>query len=134
MGKRNTIVFTSGCFDILHVGHLSTLEFAKAQGDILIVGMNSDESVSRLKPGRPVNKRPDRVKILMALEIVNCVIIFDQDTPLELIKIMKPDVIVKGGDYEAKDVVGYGLAEVRIAPYLPGYSTTRILEAINGQS
>ena len=92
-----TIVFTNGCFDILHAGHVKSIEFAKSKGDVLVLGLNSDTSVRRLKgKGRPVNKQEDRALVLAALGAIDAVCIFSQDTPLELIKLVKPDILVKG--------------------------------------
>lgn len=123
-GKK--IVFTNGCFDILHKGHVSYLKQAKKLGDILIIGLNSDASVKRLKGAeRPINNEKDRAFVLEALEAVDYVIIFDEDTPLELIESIKPDYLVKGGDYQPKDVVGKEHAgEVVIIDFVNGYSTT----------
>ena len=127
------IVFTNGCFDILHKGHIEYLIKSKQLGDKLIVGLNSDLSVSRLKGfDRPINKQEDRKYVLENLGCVDEVIIFDEDTPYELIKRIKPDIITKGGDYQSRDVVGNDLAEVVIIPFVDGYSTTGILEKING--
>ncbi len=130
-GKR--IVFTNGCFDILHLGHVKYLEKAKSFGDVLIVGVNSDSSVRRLKgESRPVNPQFDRAYLLAALDAVDFVTIFDEDTPYELIKIVEPDVLVKGGDYEGKEVVGSDIAkEVRLVDFVDGRSTTKIIENIN---
>jgi D-beta-D-heptose 7-phosphate kinase / D-beta-D-heptose 1-phosphate adenosyltransferase len=123
------IVFTNGCFDILHRGHIEYLKKSKSFGDKLIVGLNSDASVHRLKGfNRPVNKQEDRKAVLENLGCVDEVIIFDEDTPYELIKQVKPDIITKGGDYVKETVVGNDLAEVVIVDYLNGYSTTKILE------
>ena len=123
------VVFTNGCFDLLHAGHIQTLEFAKNQGDLLVVGVNSDDSVRRLKGnGRPVNKLADRMRVLSAMKCVDCVVPFDSDTPLDLIKYVRPDVIVKGGDYKAEDVVGHDLAKVVIAPVVAGLSTTGLIQ------
>jgi len=129
-GKR--IVFTNGCFDILHLGHVKYLEKAKSFGDVLIVGVNSDASVKRLKgESRPVNLQFDRAYLLAALDAVDFVTIFDEDTPYELIKIVEPDVLVKGGDYEGKEVVGSDIAkEVRLVDFVDGRSTTKIIENI----
>ncbi len=125
-----TIVFTNGCFDILHRGHLEYLKQSKGLGDTLIVGLNSDASVQRLKgASRPVNSQEDRRCLLKALRCVDHVVIFDEDTPYELIKRLRPDVITKGGDYRPEEIVGADLAEVVILPYMDGYSTTRILDA-----
>ena len=126
-------VFTNGCFDILHKGHIDYLIKSKRLGDKLIVGLNSDSSVARLKGiDRPINKQEDRKYVLENLACVDEVIIFDEDTPYELIKKVKPDIITKGGDYQSYDVVGNDLAEVIIIPFVDGYSTTGILEKING--
>ncbi len=129
-GKR--IVFTNGCFDILHLGHVKYLETARSFGDVLIVGVNSDASVRRLKgESRPVNPEYDRAYLLAALDAVDFVTIFDEDTPYELIKIVEPDILVKGGDYEGKEVVGSDIAkEVRLVDFVDGRSTTKIIEKI----
>jgi D-beta-D-heptose 7-phosphate kinase/D-beta-D-heptose 1-phosphate adenosyltransferase len=123
------IVFTNGCFDIIHPGHLRVLEHAAALGDVLFVGLNSDDSVKRLKgPGRPVQKLEARARVLCALRFVDFVVPFSEDTPLELIRALLPDVLVKGGDYRREDVVGAGLVpEVVIVPTLQGHSTTSLL-------
>jgi len=123
-----TTVFTNGCFDILHRGHVEYLRQSKGLGDRLIVGLNSDSSVRRLKgDSRPINNQEDRAALLKALRFVDEVVIFDEDTPLELIKRLRPDIITKGGDYKTEDVVGNDLAEVMIIPYLKQYSTTRTI-------
>jgi len=129
-GKK--VVFTNGCFDILHVGHVKYLEEAKSYGDVLILGLNSDESVSRLKgPTRPVNTENDRAYILAALEAVDYVVKFYDDTPYELIKAVKPHILVKGGDYEGKEVVGQEIAdELRLVQFVEGKSTTKTIERI----
>ena len=117
-----TTVFTNGCFDILHRGHVEYLRQSKGLGDRLIVGLNSDSSVRRLKgDSRPINNQEDRAALLKALRFVDEVVIFDEDTPLELIKRLRPDIITKGGDYKTEDVVGNDLAEVMIIPYLKQY-------------
>jgi len=123
-GKR--IVFTNGCFDLLHVGHVRYLEEAKSFGDVLILGLNSDASVRRLKgETRPINTQMDRAYVLAALESVDYVVIFDEDTPYELIKSLQPHVLVKGGDYEGKEVVGSDIAdEVQLVRFIEGKSTT----------
>lgn len=132
-GKK--VVFTNGCFDILHVGHVKYLQIAKSFGDILIVGLNSDESVSRLKgPTRPVNIAEDRAYILAALEAVDFVVPFSEDTPHDLIKMIKPDVLVKGGDYEGKAVVGTEFAgELKLVDFVDGKSTTKTIQKIQGK-
>ncbi len=133
-GKK--VVFTNGCFDILHVGHVKYLQIAKSFGDILIVGLNSDESVSRLKgPTRPVNIAEDRAYLLAALEAVDFVVPFGEDTPYDLIKMIKPDVLVKGGDYEGKEVVGTEFAgELKLVDFVDGKSTTKTIQKIQGNS
>ncbi len=132
-GKK--IVFTNGCFDILHVGHVKYLEEAKSYGDVLIVGLNSDASVKRLKGStRPVNPQEDRAYILAALEAVDYVVIFEDDTPYDLIKAVQPHILVKGGDYEGKTVVGQDIAdELRLVQFVDGKSTTKIIEKISTQ-
>ncbi len=130
--KGKKIVFTNGCFDILHLGHVKYLEKSKKMGDVLIVGVNSDKSVKRLKgEERPINLEYDRAYILSSLECVDYVVIFDEDTPIELIKRVKPDILVKGGDYRFKKVVGSDIAkEVRFVDFIDGKSTTKIVERI----
>ena len=129
-GKK--VVFTNGCFDILHVGHVKYLQIAKSFGDILIVGLNSDASVTRLKgPTRPVNIAEDRAYLLAALEAVDFVVPFGEDTPYDLIKMIEPDVLVKGGDYKGKSVVGTEFArELKLVDFVDGKSTTRTIEKI----
>jgi len=133
-GKK--VVFTNGCFDILHVGHVKYLQIAKSFGDILIVGLNSDESVSRLKgPTRPVNIAEDRAYLLAALEAVDYVVPFVEDTPYNLIKMIAPDTLVKGGDYEGKAVIGTEFAiELKLVDFVDGKSTTKTIEKIQGQT
>jgi len=126
---KEKIVFTNGCFDVLHLGHLKLLKFAKSKGDKLIVAINSDTSVKKLKgEGRPKFNQEDRKAMLESLAIVDEVIIFEEDTPYNLIKSVKPDIIVKGGDYTVETTVGHDLAEVVIFPRVKDYSTTKILE------
>lgn len=125
------VIFTNGCFDILHSGHIEYLKQSRKLGDKLIVGLNSDSSVRRLKgETRPLNSEHDRKKVLESLECVDEVIIFDEDTPYELIKTIKPAIITKGGDYTIETVVGHDLADVVIIPFVEGYSTTKILEKL----
>jgi D-beta-D-heptose 7-phosphate kinase/D-beta-D-heptose 1-phosphate adenosyltransferase len=130
------VVFTNGCFDILHRGHINYLNRAKSQGDILIVGVNSDEGVRRLKgPSRPINSLEDRAQILAALSCVDHIVPFDADTPHDLIRVIKPDIFVKGGDYTRETLPEASLVEelggeVRILPYLDDHSTTGIIEKI----
>ena len=130
--KGKKIVFTNGCFDILHKGHVSYLNIAKSFGDILIVGLNSDSSVKKLKgPNRPVNDEHDRAYMLSALESVDYVVVFEDDTPLSLIEKIKPDTLVKGADYEGKEVVGSNIAkETRLVEFIEGKSTSKIIEKI----
>ena len=123
-----SVVFTNGCFDILHRGHVELLKYCKSLGTV-VVGLNSDLSVRGLKgPTRPHNKEADRKMVLEACRFVDEVIIFEEQTPWELIKRVKPDIVVKGGDYKKEDVVGNDLAEVKIFNFVDGYSTTGILE------
>ena len=133
------IVFTNGCFDILHVGHKRYLQEAATLGDILIVGVNSDDSVRRLKgPDRPVNSEQDRAEMLCAMGFIDYVVIFSEDTPYELIKKIQPDVLVKGGDYKPEEVVGKDIVEARggelkLIKFVDGKSTTNIINKINHQ-
>ncbi len=130
--KNQRIVFTNGCFDILHLGHVKYLEVAKSFGDVLIVGLNADSSVRELKgPTRPINPEYDRAYLLAALEVVDYVVIFSEETPHDLIKMIEPDVLVKGGDYEGKAVVGTEFAkELKLVDFVDGKSTTRTIERI----
>lgn len=132
--ENKKIVFTNGCFDILHLGHVKYLQKAKALGDILIVGVNSNNSIKRLKgKNRPINDEYDRSYLLSSLKIVDYVVIFNQDTPYKLIQIIKPDILVKGKDYEGKDIVGNKIAkEVILIELIDGKSTTNIIKRING--
>ncbi len=129
-GKK--VVFTNGCFDILHKGHVSYLNIAKSFGDVLILGLNSDASVKRLKgENRPINTQDDRAYILSALECIDYVVIFDEDTPYELIKTVEPDILVKGADYEGKEVVGSDIAkQTKLVEFVDGKSTTKTIEKI----
>ena len=130
------VVFTNGCFDILHYGHVAYLEKAKALGDILVIGLNSDTSVRRLKgKARPINNETDRARVMAALACVDYVVLFSQDTPLELIKTLRPDVLVKGGDWDVSCIVGAEevLADggkVCVIPYIKSRSTTGIIDKI----
>jgi len=132
------IVFTNGCFDILHLGHLTYLEEAAKLGDVLVVGLNSDESVRRLKgPSRPVFSQEARARLLAALEFVEAVLIFEEETPLRLIEKIRPDVLVKGGDYTPETIVGADLVrsyggQVEVLPLVPGYSTTALIQRLCG--
>ena len=131
--SNNIVVFTNGCFDILHKGHFQYLKQSKDLGDFLIVGLNSDKSVKFLKgPGRPVNGEKIRAENLLKLDYVNAVIIFNENTPIKLIENLLPDIVTKGGDYEIDEIVGSKVihrngGEVKILPYLEGYSTTKII-------
>lgn len=133
-GKK--VVFTNGCFDILHVGHLRYLEQAREQGDILVVGVNSDASVKRLKgPTRPINSELDRAEMLAGLKAVDYTVIFTEDTPVEIIEELKPSIHVKGGDYKKEDlpeteVVERNGGEVRILMLVDGKSTTNVVNKI----
>ena len=123
-----SVIFTNGCFDILHRGHVELLRYCHSMGRV-VVGLNSDRSVNQLKgESRPYNNETDRQLILEACKFVDEVVIFDEETPYELIKKVKPDIVVKGGDYQQEDVVGNDLAEVKIFNFVDGYSTTNILE------
>ena len=128
------IVFTNGCFDLLHKGHRDLIKQSFSFGDILIVGLNSDESVKRLKgEDRPMQNEVERKTALLNTGYVNEVYIFDDDTPLELINLIKPDILVKGGDYAPNEIVGYeevtsSGGEIKIVPLTPGFSTTSIIE------
>jgi rfaE bifunctional protein nucleotidyltransferase chain/domain len=134
--RRGRVVFTNGVFDLLHPGHVDVLTRARALGDCLVVGLNSDDSVRRLKgPARPIRGERDRALVLGALEAVDAIVVFPEDTPLELVRALHPDVIVKGGDYAPGDVVGaadveaWG-GEVVIIPLTPGHSTTATVHRI----
>ncbi|MDY0189368.1 MAG: bifunctional D-glycero-beta-D-manno-heptose-7-phosphate kinase/D-glycero-beta-D-manno-heptose 1-phosphate adenylyltransferase HldE [Desulfuromonas sp.] len=135
-GKK--IVFTNGCFDLLHAGHVSYLQRARQLGDLLVLGLNSDASVQRLKgPTRPLVQQDDRAQVMAALACVDYVVIFDEDTPLHLIKTLRPDVLVKGGDYTPETVVGRQQVEswggrVELLPFIAGRSTTNLVEKISG--
>lgn len=130
--KGKKIIFTNGCFDILHAGHVKYLENAKSYGDILILGLNADSSVRKLKgPTRPINTQDDRAYILASLESVDYVVIFEEETPYELIKRIQPHILVKGGDYEGKNVIGSDIVqEVRLVQFVDGKSTTKIIQRI----
>lgn len=136
-GKRNgrRVVFTNGCFDVLHPGHIKTLERARDLGDVLIVGINSDASIGQLKPGRPLIPQEERAEILAALACVDAVVIFNELTPREIITAISPDVLVKGGDWDDNKIIGREEIEaaggrVVSIPVVPGYSTTEILRKI----
>lgn len=138
-GRSGRVVFTNGVFDLIHTGHVNVLSAARARGDALVVGLNTDASVRRLKgPDRPVREESERAYVLAALEAVDAVVLFDGDTPLELVLALRPDVIAKGGDYTADTIVG--AREVRewggeaiVIPLTPGQSTTSIIEKLGGR-
>jgi len=132
--KGKKIVFTNGCFDILHVGHVDYLSKARRLGDVLVVGLNSDSSVRKIKgKGRPINKESDRAKVLASLYFVDYITSFNENTPENLIKKLKPDLLVKGGDWKIRDIVGgtfvksYG-GKIKSIPFVKGHSTTSIIE------
>ncbi len=134
-----TIVFTNGCFDLLHVGHITLLEDCRKFGSKLVLGLNADASISRLKgPTRPIVGERERAKVMAALAAVDAVVLFEEDTPLELIRALKPNVLVKGGDYVVETVVGHEdvIAQggrVEIVPTVEGFSTTNIVKKLTGQ-
>jgi len=137
------LVFTNGCYDILHPGHVDLLARARAEGDGLLLGLNSDASVKRIKgnlpgPARPVNPQAERAFVLAGLQSVDFIVLFDEDTPLELIRAVRPQVLVKGGDWDVsriigRDVVEEGGGRVLSLPLLPGYSTTGLIARLTGQ-
>lgn len=137
--KGQKIVFTNGCFDLLHRGHVHILREAKMAGDLLIVGLNTDRSVKGIKGAtRPILPETDRSELIASLEMVDYVVLFDEPTPIDLITAIKPHILAKGGDWERDQVVGAGLVEdsggrVVLIPYLKGFSTTEIIERIRKQ-
>ncbi|NQV01461.1 MAG: D-glycero-beta-D-manno-heptose 1-phosphate adenylyltransferase [Bacteroidia bacterium] len=137
--KDKKVVFTNGCFDLLHLGHIEYLSKAADAGDVLVIGLNSDSSVRILKgPGRPVTDEHARAMILASLSFVTTVILFDEETPYELIALVQPDVLVKGADYKTEEIAGYDIilargGEVITIPLTEGYSTTGILSEIKDQ-
>ena len=138
--RDQRLVFTNGCFDILHRGHVEYLHAARSMGDALVVGVNTDTSVERLKgPGRPVVPQGDRALVLAALESVDAVTLFHEDTPRELLAALLPDVLVKGGDYSPEEIVGRAEVEdaggrVEVIPFIQGRSTTELISRIQGTS
>jgi rfaE bifunctional protein nucleotidyltransferase chain/domain len=134
VGRR--VVFTNGVFDLLHPGHVRYLQHARSLGDLLIVGLNGDASVSRNKgPGRPITPERERAELLAALECVDAVVVFDQDTPADIVRLVRPDVLVKGADWPADQIVGRdtveaGGGQVVLVPVEPGHSTSSIVERI----
>ena len=137
--EGKNIVFTNGCFDLVHFGHICYLSEAADLGDILIIGLNSDSSVSRLKgPSRPVNLELTRATVLASMEFVNAVFVFSEETPFNLINMVKPDILVKGGDYTIDKVVGHDIVQnnggkVVIQPFVDGFSTSALVEKINSK-
>ena len=135
---HGAVVFTNGVFDLLHPGHIEVLDMARREGAALVVGLNSDTSVKRLKgPSRPVRNTAERAMVLAGLEAVDAVVVFDQDTPFELVQRLQPDVIVKGGDYSPDTIVGADLVAARggrvvVVPLVAGQSTTSIIEKLRG--
>lgn len=135
--KGKKVVFTNGCFDIIHRGHVSYLNEAKSLGDILVLGLNSDRSVKRLKgESRPVNTEEDRKFVLENLKSIDFVVIFEEDTPYNLIQLLKPDVLVKGGDWKASDIIGSDIVldlggEVKSLNFIDGFSTTSTIDKIS---
>ena len=133
------IVFTNGCFDLLHLGHVDYLEKARQLGDKLVLGLNTDESISSIKgPNRPLQDEMSRARVMASLLFVDAVVLFDSDTPLELIKAVQPDVLVKGDDYAVEQIVGHeevvkAGGEVKTVPLVTGYSTTNIVKKIENQ-
>jgi rfaE bifunctional protein nucleotidyltransferase chain/domain len=139
-GRGQKVVFSNGCFDLLHRGHVAYLEEARSRGDALIIGVNTDASVERLNkgPGRPLTPEADRARVLAALACVDRVVLFDEDTPLELITLLKPDVLVKGGDYQLHEIVGREVVEARggkvlALPFVAGYSTSALIDRIRSE-
>jgi D-beta-D-heptose 7-phosphate kinase/D-beta-D-heptose 1-phosphate adenosyltransferase len=132
--ETHKIVFTNGCFDLLHRGHIYYLSKARGLGDLLVLGLNSDESVTRLKgPGRPVNEQQARAEVLAGLSFVDYIVIFPEDTPLKLIKTLRPDILIKGGDYKAEEIVGFREVQswggrIETIPLLEGYSSSSIID------
>jgi rfaE bifunctional protein nucleotidyltransferase chain/domain len=133
---KKRIVFTNGCFDLLHAGHIAYLTDAAALGDVLVLGLNSDRSVQRIKgPERPINDEKTRSAVLAGMFFIDAIVFFDEDTPLNVIKTVLPDVLVKGGDYKIEDIVGAqetveNGGEVQVLTFLPGYSSTAIIDKI----
>jgi rfaE bifunctional protein nucleotidyltransferase chain/domain len=136
-GHGESVVFTNGCFELLHRGHVAYLEEARSQGDALIIGVNTDASMIRLSkgPGRPFTRQADRARVLAALACVDRVVLFDEDTPEALITLLQPDILVKGGDYQLNQIVGRDVVEARggrvlALPFVAGYSTSSLIRRI----
>jgi D-beta-D-heptose 7-phosphate kinase/D-beta-D-heptose 1-phosphate adenosyltransferase len=133
VGDAKELIFTNGCFDVIHIGHIRLLEYAASLGN-LVVGLNSDSSVRRLKgPSRPINPSNERMEVLKAIKYVSEVIVFEEDTPLNLIKELRPKALVKGGDYKPQDVVGYGITEIKIFPLVNGFSSSNLISRMSGR-
>lgn len=137
---KKEIIFTNGCFDILHVGHVSYLSQARDLGDFLVLGLNTDESVKLLNkaPNRPVNSEQARATVLAALESVDLIVLFNEETPLQLIEFLLPTILVKGNDYDVKNIVGYDAViksggKVLTLPFVEGFSTTKTIEKMRGE-
>ena len=134
--RANTLVFTNGCFDLLHVGHIQYLQQAKNLGDLLVIGLNDDASVRKLKgEGRPLIEEKQRAQLMSALECVDFIVFFSEDTPKKLLETLRPDILVKGGDYTPDEVVGRDLVEsyggrLEVLPFVDGVSTTSIVNTI----
>ncbi len=135
--KNKKIVFTNGCFDIVHPGHIDYLSQARDLGDILVLGLNTDQSVRRLNKGsnRPINDERTRAYVLAGLACVDLIVFFDEETPYNLIKLLQPNVLVKGNDYEVEKIIGFDIlkengGEVITIPFLEGYSTSRLIKKI----
>lgn len=137
--QKQKIVFTNGCFDILHLGHVDYLEKARQLGDKLVLGLNTDASISRIKgPSRPLQDEMSRARVMASLLFVDAVVFFDEDTPLELIKAVQPDILVKGDDYTIENIVGQDVVtarggEVKTVPLVQGYSTTNVIKKIENR-
>ncbi len=137
--QGSKIVFTNGCFDLLHLGHVDYLEKARQLGDKLVLGLNTDRSISSIKgPSRPLQDEMSRARVMASLLFVDAVVLFDDDTPLELIKAIQPDILVKGDDYSVEQIVGHeevlnAGGEVKTVPLVTGYSTTNIVKKIEEQ-
>lgn len=138
--QNKKIVFTNGCFDILHLGHIDYLSKAKDLGDVLIIGLNTDKSVRDIKgKSRPITDEVSRATILAALSFVDAIVYFEEETPYDLIKVIQPDILVKGSDYKEEDIVGYDIVkakggEVKTLDFLPGYSTSAIEKKIKEEN
>ena len=127
-------VFTPGCFDIIHFGHIELFKYCRSIGDEVIVGLNSDDSIRKIKgTNRPVNDLKSRLSVLESIKYIDKVVVFNEEDPYILIKKINPDIMVKGGDYKAEDVVGKDLCEVRIFNYIDGYSTTKSIQRFNSR-